>query len=121
MTHPDPEYKKVGELSHYWVRLVIGKITLFVGSIAILMLISMLQSSRHIGTIGTWVLLMMAVVGFIALFAWDFWPSKCCPNCKAPMKKCRIRPAHPSPPAEEAMILSCQHCKTYIDLKVSIE
>ena len=121
MTHPDPEYKKVGELRHYGVRLVVGKIAIFVSSIAILVLISMLQSRGHLGTLGSLALLMMAAAGFIALFAWDFWPSRCCPNCKAPMKKCRVRPTQPSPPSEEAMILSCHNCKTYMDLKVSIE
>jgi hypothetical protein len=121
MKHPDPEYRKIGELRHFWMKLVVGKVSLFAGSFALLILLSYLQNCGMIGAAGTYAMLGLAVTGFIALCAWDFWPSKRCPGCHAKMKKCRIRPTNLSPPSEEAMILCCRQCKTYIDLQVSTE
>jgi hypothetical protein len=121
MIHPDPEYKKVGDVSRYWIKLLIGKIALFVGSITMLILLSILQKNHHIGPFGTYAMLLLAIAGIVALFAWDFWPSKNCPQCYSKMLRRRIRPANPTPASEEAMILCCPHCKTYFDLKVSTE
>lgn len=121
MKHPDPQYRKVGELEHFWVKLLVGKILLVSSSVALFICGADLQKSDRIGAVGVLVILAFAVAGFIALFVWDFWPSRRCPECHDKMKRCRIRPENPSPASEEAMVLSCDRCKTYVDLNVSME
>lgn len=121
MKHPDPEYRQVGEMKSFGCKFLLGKIALFI--ISLIALIFSFQLV-HIGRPGAWVFaifLLVAIVGFIALFRWNFWPSKLCPSCHSPMEKTYIHPADLCPPSEQAMILSCPRCKTYIDLGVSTE
>lgn len=121
MTHPDPDFRKVGELHHYWAKLVFGKAVLFVVIFCVLCLLGRLQENGRIGTVGTYAMIALALAGLMGLVMWDFSPSRHCPDCHAKMKRRRIRPKTPSPPSEEGMILCCNRCKTYIDLKVSID
>lgn len=92
---------------------------LFLGSILVLILLSHLQKVGAIGVVETWSLVALALAGCVAAFAWDFWPSKKCPLCSSKMRRERVRPENPSPPSEVAMVLCCQGCKVYVDLKVS--
>lgn len=121
MTHPDPDFRKVGELPHFGTRLLLGKAGLFAALFFILALLGWLQAKGQIGTLGTYAMIALALAALLALMLWDFSPSRHCPECHARMKPSRVRPRMPSPPAEEAMILCCQRCKTYIDLQVSSE
>lgn len=119
MSHP--EYRKVGELNRHWIKLVASKALLFMGSFAALLLLGHLQERGQIGVVGSCGLVALAVSGLVALFTWDFWPSRRCPDCHANMQRCQVRPSRPSPPSEKAMVLCCHRCKTYVDLNVSTD
>ncbi|MBK1883440.1 hypothetical protein JIN85_13520 [Luteolibacter pohnpeiensis] len=121
MTHPDPEFQKVGELSRYWIKLLLSKLALFTAIIAMLILLGILQKNDHIGTFGTYAILLLAIAGIVAFFTWDLSPSLNCPRCHSKMLKRKVHPTNSLSASEEVMILCCPSCKIYFDLKVSIE
>jgi hypothetical protein len=119
MVHPDPSFRYLGTLKTYWIRLILGKLLSGLAILAIILLISSFQERGLIGIPGTSALLLILLAAAWALFFANFVPRPRCPECARKMQSSRIVPAHPSPSSESALILSCSHCKTYLDLAVS--
>jgi hypothetical protein len=116
MTHPDPNYRKIAMVSRFWIRLVVGKLSLFAGAFLFLIAGSELQKQEMPGDLGSYALIIAAIASMVGAFTWNFWPRKACPQCGTIMRGRNIRPKNQK---GRVMILCCHTCKLFIDLGVS--
>jgi hypothetical protein len=77
------EYSRVGTVPHFARRLILGKIALFVGLIATILMLSFLQERSLVGAGGTYFLVALLIAQGVALFTWDFAPHVRCPDSLA--------------------------------------